>query len=109
MPIRLTQDGEATRAALEGEWTIFTAEDMQDELFGLLNHARLVLDLSGIAEMDGCGAQMLAILLAEARRMGKPTAIAAGSPLLDDVAGWLGFNALADRGDAAAEDGDHGS
>jgi anti-anti-sigma regulatory factor len=108
MPLNVTQEGEQTRVALDGEWTIFTAEEAQDELFGLLNRARFALDLSGIIELDGFGAQMLAILLSEARRMGKPATIAASNPLVDEVGVWLGFAGLADGG-VDAEGDEHGS
>ncbi|KIA79373.1 hypothetical protein QR66_16385 [Chromobacterium piscinae] len=108
MPLNVTQDGEQTRAAIDGEWTIFTAEEAQDELFGLLNHARFTLDLSSINELDGFGVQMLAILLSEARRMDKPATIAASNPLVDEVGVWLGFAGLADGG-VDERSGEHGS
>ncbi|MBX9296007.1 STAS domain-containing protein [Chromobacterium piscinae] len=105
MALRLEHDGGTTRAALDGELTIFTAEEMQDELLGLLNHERVELDLSGITELDGCGAQLLSIMLAEAARLEKTVAIAVGNPLLDEVGAWLGFPPLGGRGQGEAGDG----
>ncbi|OQS09855.1 hypothetical protein B0T37_11915 [Chromobacterium violaceum] len=105
MGLQLRQDGETTLAALDGELTIFTAEDMQDELLGLLNHEQVALDLSGLTELDGCGAQLLSILLAEAARLEKTMAIAAGNPLLDEVGGWMGLAPKAGGGQEEAGDG----
>ncbi|OHX10666.1 hypothetical protein BI347_19265 [Chromobacterium sphagni] len=103
--MQLIQDGEVTRAVLDDELTIFTAEALQDELFGLLNHARVELDLSAVTELDGCGAQLLCILLAEAQRMERSFAIRASNPLVDEVGRWLG---LTPAQEAAGEE-HHGS
>ncbi|UTH73253.1 lipid asymmetry maintenance protein MlaB [Chromobacterium sp. IIBBL 290-4] len=92
MPLTLTQDGDATLAALTGEITIFTAEELQDELLGLLNHEQVKLDLSGITELDGCGAQLLCVALTEARRLERPFQVAASNELVDEVGRWLGFS-----------------
>ncbi|MEN6079510.1 STAS domain-containing protein [Chromobacterium piscinae] len=105
MALQLQQDDGTTRAALDGELTIFTAEEIQDELLGLLNHDRVELDLSGVTELDGCGAQLLSIMLAEAARLEKTVAIAAGNPLVDEVGAWLGFLPPGGNGQGEAGDG----
>ncbi|KUM05107.1 STAS domain-containing protein [Chromobacterium subtsugae] len=110
MPIQVTQDGEAMRAAIDGELTIFTVETLQDELLGLLNHPSVRIDLSTVTELDGCGAQLLCVLLAEARRMERDVSIAGSNALVDEVGNWLGFAAETDaaRMEGAGE-GEHGS
>ena len=47
------------------------AGDLQDDLFGLLNFSVLTLDLTPLEMLDGCGAQLIAILRQEAGQQGK--------------------------------------
>jgi anti-anti-sigma regulatory factor len=64
------RDG-VTHARLEGELTVFAIEGLQDDVLGLLNHERVTLDLSELTDLDGCGAQLLAIVQMQALRAGK--------------------------------------
>lgn len=58
-------------ATLSGELSVITLEGLQDELFGLLNFSVLTLDLTPLEMLDGCGAQLIAILQQEADQQGK--------------------------------------
>lgn len=58
-------------ATLSGELSIMTLGDLQDDLFGLLNFADLNLDLNPLEVLDGCGAQLIAILQQEASQQSK--------------------------------------
>ncbi|GKQ98642.1 STAS domain-containing protein [Aeromonas hydrophila] len=58
-------------ATLSGELSVITLGDLQDELFGLLNFSVLTLDLTLLEMLDGCGAQLIAILQQEAGQQGK--------------------------------------
>ncbi|BEE17701.1 hypothetical protein VAWG006_19540 [Aeromonas enteropelogenes] len=40
-------------ATLTGELTIMTLEDLQDDLFSMLNFTSSILDLSQLEELDG--------------------------------------------------------
>jgi len=90
MPIVSTAREDATYAVLDGEWTIFTVAELKDDLFSLLNHAQVVLDLAQVSELDGCAAQMLAILFKEAELAGRPMRIGQGNDLTDEALRWLG-------------------
>jgi ABC-type transporter Mla MlaB component len=56
-------------ATLSGELSIMTLGDLQDDLFGLLNFADLNLDLNPLEALDGCGAQLIAILQGKRLRL----------------------------------------
>lgn len=58
-------------ATLSGELSVITLGDLQDDLFGLLNFSVLTLDLTPLEMLDGCGAQLIAILQQEAGQQGK--------------------------------------
>ena len=53
MALLLETHDRVAYATLDGELTVLTVSDMQDELFGLLNHANVILDLSKLDELDG--------------------------------------------------------
>lgn len=108
MPIALTVSEEATHAVVDGELTIFTAAELKDELFALLNHPQVCLDLGQVGELDGCAAQMLAILLKEAGQAGRPMRIVHSNALVDEALRWLGVAVPADGDRESGEDG-HGS
>jgi len=83
-----------TYARLTGELTVFTVADLQDDIFGLLNHARVTLDLSELTDLDGCGAQLLAILQMQALRAGKSITLIENNPQVDNVLRLMGIAAL---------------
>ena len=65
-------------ATLTGELTIMTLLALQDDLFSLLNFAIVVLDVSQLEALDGCGAQLLALLQQEANQQNKSLRIRIG-------------------------------
>lgn len=94
MALILTPGKDAVTATLEGDLTIFAAEELQDELLGLLNHQKAVLSLKEVTEVDGCGIQLLLILKAEADRAGKSLTLLSGNAAVDDAWRLLGLPPL---------------
>lgn len=79
-------------AILTGELTIMTLGDLQDDLFGLLNFAIVVLDVSQLEELDSCGAQLIALLQQEANQQSKRLRIRTGEESAAQLAlGQLGL------------------
>jgi len=97
-----------THATLDGELTVLTVSNIQDELFSLLNHANVILDLSKLDELDGCGAQLLAILRLEASRTAKRLTLRYGNPRVEAIMLCLGFAVPDDTGQEVM-DGSHAS
>jgi len=75
MSLLLEHHNGQTLARLQGELTIFNVAEAQDDLLNLLNHDEVIIDLSEVSELDSCGAQLLAILQAEAINTGKSIAL----------------------------------
>ncbi|MFB2864801.1 lipid asymmetry maintenance protein MlaB [Aeromonas sp. MdU4] len=73
-------------AILTGELTIMTLGDLQDDLFGLLNFAIVVLDVSQLEELDSCGAQLIALLQQEANQQSKRLRIRTGEESVAQLA-----------------------
>ncbi|NEV64875.1 STAS domain-containing protein [Thiorhodococcus minor] len=72
MTIHLEEDGETCRLAIEGEMSIYEAADHKNGLFERLEGCReMVLDLSGVGELDSAGLQLLLMLKREAEAGGK--------------------------------------
>lgn len=65
-------------AKVTGELTIMTLGELQDDLFSLLNFAIVILDISQLEALDGCGAQLLALLQQEANQQHKSLRIRTG-------------------------------
>ncbi len=94
MPLLLEHKDDHTEARLQGELTIFNVEKSQDELLSLLNHKEVILDLSELSELDGCGAQLLAILQIEAQRAGKRITLLANNLVIEHTMQCLGITAV---------------
>lgn len=80
------KEGGLCRIALEGEMTIYAAQGLKDALLAPLaqcEHAEL--DLSGVAEIDSAGLQLLIMAKAEAKALGKALVITGHSPALLDI------------------------
>jgi anti-anti-sigma regulatory factor len=97
MPLFLEQQNGHTLARLQGELTIFFVEEMQDDLLGLLNHEAVILDLSELTELDGSGAQLLAILQIEAQRTGKSISFSGNNPQITTTLQYLGIATGVDK------------
>jgi anti-anti-sigma factor len=91
MPLLLEHHQGQTQAHLQGELTIFDVEAIQDDLLSLLNHKEIILDLSELQVLDGCGAQLLAILQLEARRSGKQIIFTAHNAMVEHTLQQLGI------------------
>ena len=63
MPIQSEQKGDCCHIRVEDELTIYTASEFKQTLIPKLDDAReVVLDLSGVTEMDSAGLQLLLLL-----------------------------------------------
>ncbi|MDW5417638.1 MULTISPECIES: STAS domain-containing protein [unclassified Iodobacter] len=105
MSLLLEHQNGQTLARLQGELTIFNAADVQDDLLSLLNHEEVMLDLSEVSELDGCGAQLLAILQAEAMNAGKSIALFTLDPAMKHTLQYLGVTVCSSLPTEASHDG----
>lgn len=87
----------AHKFAIEGELTIFRAAELREALLGCLQSAgEIEVDLSGVAEFDTAGLQLMIAAKREAVQRGKQLHFANHSkPVLDlldlcDLAGYFG-------------------
>jgi anti-anti-sigma factor len=72
MHINAQQENGICRLQMEGELTIYNALEIRDGLMGhLAANAGIELDLSGVAEMDTAGFQLLLAAKREGVRLGK--------------------------------------
>ena len=79
--------------AVEGEMTIYRAAELQPALLDLVRaHEAPALDLSAVTEFDSAGLQLLLVARTEAARLGKPLAVAAASPAVQDAFALLGMD-----------------
>jgi anti-anti-sigma factor len=76
----------ARKVAISGAMTIYGAAAARDTLLDALDGAaELEVDLSGVAEMDTAGVQLLALLKREAASSGKRVALTGHSPAVREV------------------------
>lgn len=65
-------EGGVNRLSLQGEMTIYHAQEMKTHFLGALEEAEsMQLDLAKVIEIDSAGIQQLILLKREAVRMGK--------------------------------------
>jgi anti-sigma B factor antagonist len=84
----MTHDSPASHSALriEGEMTIYRAEELKQALFGpLLQAARLEVDLSGVTEVDSVGLQLLMLAKRTARSLQGEFRLVGHSPAVLEV------------------------
>lgn len=91
------------RIAVNGDMTIFTAQDLKDELLVSLAQCQAgEINLAGVSEIDSAGLQLLVMLKVEARVNGKTLAFTGHSravlEMLDlcDLEGFFGDLVLID-------------
>jgi len=71
---------------LEGEMTIFTAQDVKERLLAPLVHCQQIdVDLSQVSEIDSAGLQLMLLVKREAAAQGKDIRFVAHSPAVVDV------------------------
>lgn len=92
MPLTLSHDQDVCQAAFSGELTIYTMHESQDALFGLLQHPSVLLDLSELSELDGCGLQLLLLLQAKSAEAGQVLRLFGSSPVLDEIGPLIGMS-----------------
>jgi anti-anti-sigma factor len=97
MPVSAQWSGDRCRLGVDGELTIYTATALKRALLDPLDKADEVdVDLSGVAECDTAGFQLLVLLKREAEFDGKQVSLIGHSPavmkVLDlyNMAGFFG-------------------
>ena len=81
-----------------GEFNIYSAAQLKDELLGLLaNHPQLEIDLGAVDDFDSSGVQILLLLKREAQRQKRSLAFIQHSPAVREVLDLL--NLVAELGD----------
>jgi anti-anti-sigma factor len=76
-----TTAAETSRLRLEGDLTIYRAQELKHELLRRVQACReLEIDLENVAELDSAGVQLLLLAEREARRQGKTVRVTAHSP-----------------------------
>ncbi|MBM7059115.1 STAS domain-containing protein [Pseudomonas sp. UL073] len=81
-----------------GEFNIYSAAQLKDELVGLLaDHQQLDIDLAAVEDFDSTGVQILLLLKREAQRQGKNLAFVQHSASVREVLDLL--NLVAELGD----------
>lgn len=81
-----------------GEFNIYSAAQLKDELLGLLaNHTQLEIDLGAVDDFDSSGVQILLLLKREAQRQNRSLAFIQHSPAVREVLDLL--NLVAELGD----------
>ncbi|MGZ5052973.1 MAG: STAS domain-containing protein, partial [Methylobacter sp.] len=74
------------RFVIEGELSIYTVQDLKDQLLAELTTAdELELDLAGVGEFDGAGLQLLVAVKREAAAAGKALRIGGHSPAVVEL------------------------
>jgi anti-sigma B factor antagonist len=73
MPACTVTEAKPGQLALEGDLTIYDAARVKDELLAHVHaNAKLVVDLSGVTELDSSGVQLLLLVQREAGDANKP-------------------------------------
>ncbi len=94
MSLRIEQQGQISRAILDGELTIYSATDVKDALMGELQRCQeMEIDLSGVEEVDTAGFQVLILAKREAAKALKTLRMVAHSPATLEVLELLDMSA----------------
>lgn len=84
----------ASNLKLDGDLTIYTAANVQQQLLAALNTGRpLDLDLGGVAELDSAGIQQLLALVRECEALARPLRVVGASDCVREVVGLMGVDA----------------
>jgi ABC-type transporter Mla MlaB component len=92
MPLTVTRSASGVVAAVLGEFTNNTVEELVDDLFGLLNFPEVKLDLTQLTEFDGSALQLLVVLMTEADRKRNKVRMDPVNPKVQECLGLLGFD-----------------
>lgn len=89
------------RVAVNGEMTIYAAQELKDELLSPLAQCETVeVNLAGVSEIDSAGLQLLVMAKVEAQTRGKTLSLTGHSPAvleilnLCDLEGFFGDTVL---------------
>ena len=85
MPIRAETRNGVCHLAIEGEMTIYAADELKSELVPHLAEPRIEIDLSGVSEMDSSGLQLLILAKREALQHGRILNLTGHSKAVLDV------------------------
>ena len=85
-------DDSVVRASLDGDLTVSTVEALKDELFGLLNHASIQLDIAGLQEVDTCGLQLLLVFQRQALLQQRDFSVDGKPPQFADLLNLYGLS-----------------
>lgn len=95
MEVHAQISGKQGTLAIEGEMTIYTAEELKQRMMGMLAEcSELELDLSGVTEIDSAGQQLLVLTKLESMIDQKILRIVHHSPAVVeviDLCGLAGF------------------
>jgi anti-sigma B factor antagonist len=62
MPIQIEMKGEACHIAIEGEMTIYVAQELKSELLPIITeNDEIEIDLSQVSEIDAAGLQLMLV------------------------------------------------
>ena len=90
MTVRVHEQAETCRLAIEGEMTIYQAVDHKAALFQPLESCReMELDLSAVSELDSAGLQLLLVLKHEAKAEGGQLRLSHHSQAVFEALGLL--------------------
>lgn len=95
MELHAQRNGAQGSLAIEGEMTIYTAEELKAGLIGMLKECNeLELDLSRVTELDSAGQQLLVLAKLESMIESKTLRLVRHSPAVVeviDLCGLAGF------------------
>jgi anti-sigma B factor antagonist len=95
MEVHAHTSGTQSTLAIEGEMTIYTADDLKHKLLGALAECNeLELDLSGVTEIDSAGQQLLVLAKLEAMINDKTLRLVHHSPAVVEVIDLCGLAAF---------------
>ncbi len=105
MPIQVEMKGEACRIAIEGEMTIYVAQELKSELLApIKDNDAIEIDLSQVTEIDAAGLQLMLVTKIESLARGiKLGFINHSAPVqemlvLSDLVGYFGDPVISEHG-----------
>lgn len=86
MAIKIDTSGEQCRVAVEGEMTIFSAQELKGALLApLSDNDDIEVDLSAVSEIDSAGLQIMVLLKLEAFVRNKMLRFTGHSPAVREI------------------------
>lgn len=86
MPVNIENEGSTSKVVIDGEMTIYTAQELKESLQPHLKEAKEIeIDLSQVTEMDGAGLQLMLATKLESIANGSQLRFTAHSNTVLDV------------------------